>query len=236
MPRLPRYVLPGQPQHVIQRGNNRCPIFIADDDFGYFRCWLQEACARHGCHIHAYVFMTNHIHLLLTPDAEESIAKAMQPVGRRYVQYFNAAYQRTGTLWEGRYKATLIDAESYLFACSRYIELNPVRAGMVDHPGGYRWSSYHVNALGKHDSLVQPHDRYLALDASAEGRQAVYRDLFRASIDVTTLNEIRQSTQKGWVLGNDRFKEEIEKLLQRRAQPLPRGGDRRSVEFKKQRV
>ena len=233
MPRLPRYVLPGQPQHVIQRGNNRCPIFVADEDYGCVRHYLQEACAHHGCHIHAYVFMTNHIHLLLTPDSEDSIAKMMQSIGRRYVQYFNTAYQRTGSLWEGRYKATLIDSEDYLFTCSRYIELNPVRANMVSHPGEYRWSSYHANALGKHDSLVQPHHLYLSLDTSANARQAAYRDLYKAQIDEKTLAQIRHATQKGWVLGNDRFKDEIECLVQRRTRPLPRGGDRRSVEFQK---
>ena len=149
MPRKPRYVIPGQPQHVIQRGNNRCPIFITDDDYGCFGRYLREACSRQGCHVHAYVFMTNHIHLLVTPGSEDSIAKAMQSVGRRYVQYFNTTYQRTGTLWEGRYKATLIDSENYLFTCSRYIELNPVRANMVNHPSEYMWSSYRANALGK---------------------------------------------------------------------------------------
>jgi putative transposase len=235
MPRLPRYVLPGQPQHVIQRGSNRCPIFVADEDYSCFRHYLKEASDRHGCHIHAYVLMTNHIHLLITPDSEESIAKAMQSVGRRYVQYFNATYQRTGTLWEGRYKATLIDTETYLFTCSRYIELNPVRANMVSHPGDYQWSSYHANALGKHDNLVQPHDQYLALDNDEKARQKVYRDLFRVHIDEKTLKDIRQSTQKGWALGNDKFKDEIEQLIERRTRPLSRGGDRRSVEFQKQR-
>ena len=233
MPRLPRYVLPGQPQHVIQRGNNRSPIFIVDEDYGCFRHYLQEACARHGCQIHAYVFMTNHIHLLLTPEAVDSIAKTMQSVGRRYVQYFNTTYQRTGTLWEGRYKATLIDSESYLFTCSRYIELNPVRANMVGKPVEYRWSSYHANALGKPDSLVQPHSQYLALDKNITNRQTMYRDLFKAHIDEKTLETIRESTQKGWALGNDRFKDEIEQLIQRRTRPLDRGGDRRSIEFKK---
>lgn len=233
MPRLPRYVLPGQPQHVIQRGNNRSPIFIADEDYGCFRHYLQEACSRHDCHIHAYVFMTNHIHLLLTPNAEDSIAKTMQSVGRRYVQYFNTSYQRTGTLWEGRYKATLIDSENYLFICSRYIELNPVRANMVSHPEEYRWSSYHSNALGKYDSLVQPHSEYLALDRNSTVRQELYRELFKTHIDEKTLEAIRQATQKGWALGNNRFKDEIEKQLQRRTRPLVRGGDRRSIEFTK---
>ena len=234
MPRLPRYVLPGQPQHVIQRGNNRCPIFVTDEDYGCFRHYLQEACVRQGCHIHAYILMTNHIHLLLTPDSEDSIARTLQSVGRRYVQYFNTTYRRTGTLWEGRYKATLIDSENYLFTCYRYIELNPVRANMVRHPGEYRWSSYHANALGKKDYLVRPHDRYLALHYHTEARQAAYRDLFRAHIDEKMLKDIRQATQKGWALGSDRFKEDIELLLQRRTRPLPRGGDRRSIEFKKQ--
>lgn len=235
MPRKPRYVLPGRPQHVIQRGNNRCPIFIADEDYGCFRHYLQKACSRHNCHIHAYVFMTNHIHLLITPNSQDSIARTMQSVGRRYVQYFNTTYQRTGTLWEGRYKSTLIDSEDYLFTCSRYIELNPVRAKRVSHPGEYQWSSYHANALGKNDSLVQPHQRYLDLDKNTSARQAAYRDLFRAHIDEKTLTEIRHATQKGWVLGNDRFKDEIEHLLKRRARPLSRGGDHRSVEFQKQR-
>ena len=193
MPRLPRFVLPGQPQHVIQRGNNRCPIFIADDDYRRFRHYLQEASACHGCHIHAYVFMTNHTHLLLTPDTVESIAKTMQSVGRRYGQYFNRSYQRTGTLWEGRYKATLIDTEAYLFTCYRYIELNPVRANMVSHPGDYLWSSYHANALGRHDSLVQPHHQYLTLDHHAKTRQAAYRELFQTHIDAKRLEEIRQA-------------------------------------------
>jgi len=232
MPRLPRYVLPGQPQHVIQRGNNRIPIFAADDDYYCFRHYLREASERHGCHIHAWVFMTNHIHLLLTPDAEDSISRTMQSVGRRYVQYFNTTYQRTGTLWEGRYKATIIDTETYLFTCYRYIELNPVRANMVSHPGEYAWSSYHFNGLGNGDSLVQPHERYLALGSGSEARQAAYRELFKAHIDDKCLSEIRQATQKGWALGSERFKDEIEKLIERRTRPLERGGDHRSKEFR----
>ena len=233
MPRLPRYVLPGQPQHVIQRGNNRCPIFIAEEDYGCFRHYLKEACDRYHCHIHAYVFMTNHIHLLITPDSEVGISKVMQSVGRRYVQYFNACYKRTGTLWEGRFKATLIDAEDYLFTCSRYIELNPVRANMVNYPGEYPWSSYAANAHGKPDALVAHHDLYLSLGSNRIQRQESYRDLFKTQLDQTTLNDIRQSTQKGWVIGNDRFKDEIEGMLQRRTRPLTRGGDHRSFEFKK---
>jgi putative transposase len=148
MPRLPRYVLPGQPQHVIQRGNNRSPLFNVEADYACFLHYMQDACRRHGCHVHAYVLMTNHIHLLITPESKDGLSKVMQSVGRRYVQYFNTSYQRTGTLWEGRYKATIVDSESYLLTCYRYIELNPVRAKLVGHPAEYRWSSYHANALG----------------------------------------------------------------------------------------
>jgi putative transposase len=232
MPRLPRYVLPGHPQHVIQRGNNRCPIFVADEDYGCFRHYLREAGERHDCRIHAYILMTNHVHLVMTPGREDSLARVLQSVGRRYVQYFNATYRRTGTLWEGRYKATVIDTERYLLTCYRYIELNPVRANMVTHPGAYRWSSYAANALGKSDPLVTPHALYLALGRDPEQRRRAYQALFQAHIDNTTLAEIREATQKGWALGNDRFKEEIERLLQRRTRPLPRGGDRRSVVFR----
>lgn len=224
MPRLPRYVLPGHPQHVIQRGNNRCPIFIAEGDYGCFRHHLCEACDRHDCRIHAYVLMTNHVHLLMTPNREDSLARVLQSVGRRYVQYFNTHYRRTGTLWEGRYKATVIDTDRYLLTCYRYLELNPVRAAMVNHPGDYPWSSYAAHALGQTDPLVTPHSLYLELGSSPEQRQEAYLALFQAHIDNRTLTEIRQATQKGWALGNDRFKDEIERLLTR---PNPPAAARR---------
>ena len=235
MPRLPRYVLPGQPQHVVQRGNNRCPIFTSDEDYTCFHEFLHIASTRHCCHIHAYVFMTNHIHLLVTPDSVDSIAKTMQSVGRSYVQYFNRTHQRTGTLWEGRYKATIIDTEQYLFTCYRYIELNPVRANMVTHPSEYRWSSYRANAHGAYDELIDPHQLYLTLDNDKTTRQAAYREMFGSAIDQKTLKEIRRATQRGWALGSDRFKDNIALTADRRTKPLPRGGDRRSVGFRKQR-
>lgn len=149
MARLPRYFLPGQPQHVIQRGNNRNIIFAGENDYRFYLECLADASGKHSCDIHAYVLMTNHVHLLLTPHHKDSIAKTLQSVGRRYVQYFNHVYQRTGTLWEGRYKATLIDSEAYLLTCYRYIELNPVRAGLVSHPREYPWSSYRLHGEGK---------------------------------------------------------------------------------------
>lgn len=236
MPRLPRYILSGYPYHVIQRGNNRCPIFITDKDYSYFKHTLFEACERHDCLIHAYVLMTNHIHLAMTPQKENCLAKVLQSVGRRYVQYFNTSYQRSGTLWEGRYKATIIDTEAYLLTCYRYIELNPVRANVAAHPGEYHWSSFAANALGKSDPLVTPHAVYEALGGNTHQRQTAYRNLFQARIDHKTLESIREATQKGWILGNDRFKDEVEKSLNRRTRPLPRGGDRRSLAFRESKI
>ena len=149
MARLRRFALPGQPQHIIQRGNNREIIFAAEGDCRFYLDKLEEACRRFRCAVHAYVLMTNHVHLLMTPSDELGIGKVMQALGWVYVQYFNHTYGRTGTLWEGRYKSSLLDSEGYLLTCSRYIELNPVRAGMVGHPAEYPWSSYRHNALGE---------------------------------------------------------------------------------------
>jgi len=230
MARLPRYGLPGQPQHVIQRGNNRAALFATDTDYLFFRDCLAEACSRHTCCVHAYVFMTNHVHLLMTPDDEGGIGKVMQSVGRRYVQYFNFTYQRTGTLWEGRYKATPVDTDRYLLTCYRYIELNPVRAGLVSEPRAYRWSSHGQNALGIPDPLVTAHERYQALGRDDIERQTAYQALFHERLDGQTLNTIREATNKGWALGNDKFKDEIEVLLRRRTRPLPKGGSRRRKE------
>ena len=148
MARHPRFILPGQPQHVIQRGNNRQPIFVTTRDYEFYLEKLMDAANEHECEIHAYVLMTNHVHLLVSPARIESLGKMMQMLGRYYVQYFNYTHQRTGTLWEGRYKSSLISSEQYLFRCMRYIELNPLRAGMVTEPSDYHWSSYRHNALG----------------------------------------------------------------------------------------
>lgn len=233
MVRLPRFILPGQPQHVIQRGNNRQAIFCAEADYRFYLDKLQTAATRHDCEIHAWVLMTNHVHLLVTPQTETGIGKMMQMLGRYYVQYFNYCYQRTGTLWEGRYKATLIDSEQYLLTCMRYIEMNPVRAGMVTHPAEYPWSSYRCNALGKSDTLVTPHPEYLALSHSVKLRQTRYRSLFQTQLPDKTVAEIRQATNKAWCLGDSRFAEEVAQQLNRRAVPKPKGGDRRSKKFKK---
>lgn len=232
MPRLPRYNLPGQPQHVIQRGNNRDLIFRSEEDYGVYLDKLGDCCQRFDCALHAYVLMTNHVHLLMTPKGGDGIGKVMQSLGRSYVGYFNARYGRTGTLWEGRYRATPIDSEAYLLTCMRYIELNPVRAGMVSRPGDYPYSSYGGNALGAKDPLLVPHDLYQRLgNRPAEIRRA-YRAMVRARLEQTTLEEIREATNKAWVLGDGRFKAKVQRLTGRRAAPKARGGDRKSEAFR----
>ena len=219
MARLPRYVIPGQPQHIIQRGNNRQNIFAADGDYPFFRDALVEASDRHGLAVHAYVWMTNHIHLLATPGEEDSISRVFQSVGRKYVQYFNFTHKRSGTLWEGRYRATVVDSERYLLTVMRYIELNPVRADLVAHPRDYRWSSYGRNAdgeTGENADWLTPHREYRRLGRSPAERQAAYRQLFRAAVARDDLQAIRDCTHKGWALGSGRFSEKIEALTQRR--------------------
>jgi putative transposase len=233
MARLPRFVIPGQLQHVIQRGNNREALFDGEGDYRFYLEKLAAAAEKHECALHAYVLMTNHVHLLVTPVTEEGIGKMMQMVGRYYVQYFNYSYQRTGTLWEGRYKATLVDSEHYLLTCMRYIELNPVRADMVKHPAEYPWSSYRYNALGKADGLVKPHGEYVRLGKTEEERQEAYRQLFRTRIPQMTLDAIREATNKAWVLGDDRFKRKMGKKLARPAQSSGHGGDRKSQAYRK---
>lgn len=220
MARLPRYVIPGQPQHIIQRGNNRQAIFAAEADYLFFRDALVDAATKHGLAIHAYVWMTNHIHLLATPELDDSISKVFQSVGRRYVQYFNFTYRRSGTLWEGRYRATVVDSERYLLTLMRYIELNPVRAGMVAHPKDYAWSSYLYNAQGEgglNANWLVRHQEYTRLGRSATDRQSAYRQLFRAALSANDLKAIRESTHKGWALGGEQFKKQIEVLGRRRA-------------------
>ncbi len=232
MARLPRFVVPGQPQHIIVRGNNREPVFYRDDDYHFYLEKLKQACDKHECEVHAYVLMTNHVHLLLTPYTEQGMGKLIQMLGRYYVQYFNHVNRRTGTLWEGRYKATLIETERYLLTCYRYIELNPVRANMVDRPSEYRWSSYGYNGLGQTDPIVTPYREYAQLGNDLEERQSAYRALFKNRITEKTLTEIREASNKAWVLGSDQFKQEIGQKLNRRMEPLARGGDRKSSVYR----
>ena len=223
MPRQRRLDLPGVPQHVIQRGNNRQPCFLREQDYRCYLSQLGEAALACDCRIHAYVLMTNHVHLLMTPEVAGAVARTMQSLGRRYVGYFNATYRRSGTLWEGRYKSCLVDSERYLLTCYRYIELNPVRAAMVVAPGDYVWSSYHSNAEGQLDRLVHPHDEYAQLGITVEERCAAYRALFHEAIGEDRMNEIRAYVQQQRALGTRRFQAGIEAELQRVATVRPRG-------------
>lgn len=216
MARKPRLDLPDFAQHIIQRGNNRHVCFVSEEDFSMYAHHLHRASEKYGVDIHAWVFMTNHVHLLVTPKAAGAVSKMMQSVGRSYVRYFNYTYQRTGTLWEGRFKSCLIDTERYLLECYRYIELNPVRAGMVTDPSKYKWSSYCVNALGKVSKLCSPHPLYLSLGNHLQERLQAYRELFRYQLDDSMIEDIREVTQKGLVLGRDDFVDQIEKLTARK--------------------
>ncbi len=223
MARLGRYFVPDQPLHVIQRGNNRKPIFFDDEDYDRYRSWLAEAAADYGCAIHAYVLMPNHVHLLLTPKHKESLPRLMQSQGRRYVRYVNVAYGGTGTLWEGRYRAAPIDSEAYFLACCRYIELNPVRARLAAGPRAYPWSSYRAHAYGKRDEVVGDHPLLRRLGRSAAERQKKYRALFREALDKNFVKELRAATNGGWALGDRQFQKKIAKAAKRRVAPLPKG-------------
>jgi putative transposase len=209
MPRRPRILLADHPLHIVQRGINREPCFFAEEDYLCYLHWLHEAARACGCAIHAWVLMTNHVHLLLTPSVPGAPSRLMQSVGRRYVQYVNRFYRRSGSLWEGRYKSSVVQAEAYLLACMRYSELNPVRAGMVADPGQYRWSSYRASGLGQADSSLTPHPLYLALSGGTEQRQAAYRALFRPQLDDEAAGDIREALRLGMPLGGERFAEAI---------------------------
>jgi putative transposase len=230
MPRSPRPVIPGQPLHIIQRGNNRMPTFFCTEDFDYYLRVVGEATRRVGCSLHAYVLMSNHVHLLVTPHDAQGAARMMQAIGRRYVRYVNKRHGRTGTLWEGRFRSTLIDSESYFLACSRYVELNPVRAGIVCDPAAYRWSSFCCNALSEADALITPHPAYLALAARpAEG----YRALFAEHLDTDIVEAIRQASRSGAVLAGAPLAIGEAELLPRRSKRQSHGGDRRSAAFRR---
>ncbi len=216
MPRQPRDFVPDLPQHVVIRGVDRQATFFAPDDYTLFREALSRNARRYSCPIHAYVLMTNHVHLLLTPQDARSLPLLMQGMGRDYVQRINRRYGRTGTLWQGRYKASLVQTDLYLLCCQRYIELNPVRAGMVADPGQYPYSSYRHHALGKHDDLVQSHERCQSLGNTPAARKAGYRKLFEDALDRPLIDTIRSVTNACQVLGNDRFIYQIEKMLERR--------------------
>ena len=226
MPRRPRVHLDGVPLHIVQRGHNREPCFFGEEDYLSYLPWLGEALGESECALHAYALMTNHVHLLLTPRKAAAVPRLITSLGRRYVQYINRSYRRTGTLWDSRYKASLIHAETYLLACQRYIELNPVRAAMVEDPGHYRWTSYRANALGQADSRLTPHALYRSLGPGDRERQVAYRALFRNELDHAAIDDIRLALNQNQPLGNERFYAKIEKITGLRREARPRGRPR----------
>jgi putative transposase len=216
MARLPRLTLANQPHHVIQRGNNRQPIFADRADYQYLLDLLEESAKKFEVAVHAYVLMSNHLHLLVTPQSEEGLPKMMQAVGRSYVRYFNDAQGRSGTLWEGRYKSTLIQTERYLLACMAYIDLNPVRAGLVVAPQDYSWSS-HLHYLGaRSDRLITPHSLYWELGNTPFAREAAYAELVQRGVSQVQQAALTEATLRGWALGEPDFVADLQKRTMRR--------------------
>ena len=223
MPRRIRDCPPGLPVHIVQRGNNRQVCFAKEADIKAYANWLGESAEKFDIAVHAWVFMTNHVHLLLTPTTASGISNSMQTLGRLYVWYFNHRYKRTGTLFEGRFKSSLVQNQQYLLACQRYIELNPVRAGMVTDPADYTWSSYCAHAFGQAARMWQPHSEYIALGSTERARQLGYRALFTELMDADLVADIRHALNTGLVLGNDRFRAEVEQLTNQRQYHIKRG-------------
>lgn len=223
MARLPRLTLPGTPHHVIQRGNNRQPIVATPADYRRLLDLLEEYAARFQVAVHAYVVMSNHFHLLVTPQTNEGLPQMMQAVGRSYVRYFNGTQRRTGTLWEGRYKSTLIQSERYLLACMVYIDLNPVRAGMVARAADYSWSS-HAHYIGvTHDRLITPHALFWELGNTPFAREAAYAELVHAGLNTVQQQALTNATLSGWALGEADFVANLQKRTARRVSKASAG-------------
>ena len=229
MARLPRLTVPGYPHHVIQRGNNRQVIFASTQDYQYFLDLLGESAVKFEVDIHAYVLMGNHFHLLATPKTDRALPQMMQAIGRRYVRYFNDKQGRSGTLWEGRYKSTLIQPERYLLACMVYIDLNPVRAGMVTEARAYAWSS-HANYIGQRtDKLITSHPAYWSLGNTPFAREAAYEQLVRSGVDIEDQDRLTQSALRGWALGDPDFVDGLQKKTLRRVSKALVGRPRRAT-------
>ena len=227
MPRRPRLRLAGMPFHVIQRGHNRSACFFSERDY---YCYLRELTVQavhHNVAVHAYVLMTNHVHLLVTPASDDGLGQVMKVVGQRYVDYVNRTYGRSGTLWGGRFRSCLVDSEGYLLRCHQYIEMNPVRAGMIDHPAAYPWSSYRFNAEGVANPALTLHPAVTALGDSPERRRLAYRELFQQDLQSEWLAQIRDSTNGGHVLGSGSFQDKIARTLGRPVARQKRGPKRK---------
>lgn len=228
MSRQPRIWLDDVPLHIVQRGHNRSPCFFGESDYHVYLHCLGQALIETECRLHAYVLMTNHVHLLLTPRHGAAVPRLFVYLGRRYVRHVNRRYDRTGTLWDSRYKCSIVDTDGYFLACQRYIELNPVRADIVDDPIQYPWSSFHANALGRPDPHVSPHPVYLGLATSPGARHAAYGQFVRAPLPHRSIDEIRCALNRNRPLGNRRFVAEIERVTGR-SLAIGRPGRRRSA-------
>jgi len=223
MPRPPRIEIAGVPLHIVQRGNNRTACFFGDTDRKFYLKCLLDYAGRHGCAIHAYVLMSNHVHLLLTPERAGAASAMLQDLGRRYVRTINDAQGRTGSLWEGRFRSNLVDSDTYFMACHRYIELNPVRAGIVVRPLDYIWSSHAHYANGRPDALVTEHDSYLRLGSTPELRRKAFVPLFQAPVEENDVRRLRTAVNRGWALGSEKFLDQMETLAGRSVRPARRG-------------
>lgn len=223
MARLPRLVVPNQPHHVVQRGIDTQPIFRDDADHAVFLGWLREAARQFRIAIHAYALMPDRLHLLVTPTDGEGLGRMMQWVGRHYVPYFNQKYNRTGTLWQGRYKAGLIESDQYFMMCSRYIELCPVLAGLVAFAPDYPWSSCAHHVGMRSDPVITDHASYWALGNTPFDREAVYKKLIDQALSQKEIALLNDAAHKGWALGSEQYKKRIEKEINRRVSPAKRG-------------
>jgi putative transposase len=229
MPRRARMYLPGFPYHVVQRGNNREACFIEPENYQFYLQLWQELSSRYRVAVHAYCLMTNHIHFLATPQTSTGLSDTLKVVGSRYAQYINRKYKRTGTLWEGRHRSSLVQSERYLLTCMRYIELNPVRANMVARPEEYRWSSYGVNAWGD-ESWIRPHAEYLRLGQSLTDQCTAYRAIFKHQLSEEDLDRFRKAAHYCQPVADDRFREQIEKQYGIKLGQMARGRPKRTNE------
>lgn len=236
MARRPRLYVEGCSYHVVQRGNNREACFYREADYAFYLQTLKEVAGKYEVAIHAFVLMTNHVHLLVAPKDQHGVSRMMQALGRSYVRYVNITYQRSGTLWEGRFKSSLVSGDRYFMIVSRYIELNPVRARMISLPGEYPWSSYRHNAMGVRIGLITEHELYTKLGETSSARVLAYRELFKNDISISLLKEIRLCVNKEWVLGDEKFKAQIERACGRKVNTDGWGGDRRSPDFRTNRA
>jgi putative transposase len=219
MARQTRLTIPVVALHIVQRGNNRAPCFRVESDFLLYLAHLRDLTQKLECAVHAYCLMSNHVHLLLTPGSHGACSDLMKNLGQRYAQYFNSRYGRTGTLWEGRFRSCVAESAHYVLACYRYIELNPVRAGMVSHPSAWLWSSFAVNSGIRTDPLVSPHSEYTALGNDEQARNSNYQNLFAGEFDPSLLAAIRDATSGGYPLATDSFKDNLVQVARRKLQP-----------------